>query len=174
VEREPDTPEHARRPDAGEEADHSSVERLLDRSLVDASVVGRPLSQRARQSQRSVEAYLKSGVRPRWMERIGEIDHGIAHEKRRLSRAHRALAAECGRDLEQFARRWRARAEAWRFDHLNTLIEQHNEWFPAERGLPMDPRTGDYVLIRGRSYRRPLLGPEWVLEHFPAYPPGDG
>ena len=31
----------------------------------------------------------------------------------------------------------------------------------------MDPRTGDYVLIRGRSYRRPVLGPEWVLEQFP-------
>ena len=32
----------------------------------------------------------------------------------------------------------------------------------------MNPRTGDYVLIHGRSYRRPELGPEWVLEQFPA------
>jgi hypothetical protein len=148
-------------------AEPGSVERLLDRSLVDDSVLGRPLSRRARQNQRSVEAYLKSGVRPRWMERIAEIDHGIAHEKRRLARAYRALAAECRRYPAQFARRWRARADAWRFDHLNILIEQHNEWFPAERQLPMDPRTGDYVLIRGRSYRRPVLGPDWVLEQFP-------
>lgn len=154
------------RPDTAR-AERGSVERLLDRSLVDDSVLGRPLSRRARQNQRSVEAYLKSGVRPRWMERIAEIDHGIAHEKRRLARAYRSLAAECGRDAAQFARRWRARAHAWRFDHLNILIEQHNEWFPAERQLPMDPRTGDYVLIRGRSYRRPVLGPDWVLEQFP-------
>jgi hypothetical protein len=32
----------------------------------------------------------------------------------------------------------------------------------------MDIRTRDYVLINGRSYRRPMLGPEWVLEHFPS------
>jgi hypothetical protein len=32
----------------------------------------------------------------------------------------------------------------------------------------MDPRTRDYVRIAGRSYRRPVLGPDWVLEHFPA------
>ena len=151
--------------------ERTSVERLLDRSVVDDSVLGRPLSRRARQSERSVEAYLKTGVRPRWMERIGEIDHGIAQEQRRLGRAYRALAAECGRDAALFARRWRARAHAWRFDHLNTLIEQHNEWFPVERRLPMDPRTGDYVPVAGRSYRRPVLGPEWVLEHFPPRPP---
>ena len=27
----------------------------------------------------------------------------------------------------------------------------------------MDLRTRDYVLINGRSYRRAVLGPEWVL-----------
>ena len=48
------------------------------------------------------------------------------------------------------------------------LIEQHNDWYPIERQLPMDPRTGDYVRFAGRSYRRPILGPHWILEHFPA------
>ena len=32
----------------------------------------------------------------------------------------------------------------------------------------MDIRTRDYVKVQGRSYRRPVLGPEWVLEQFPA------
>ena len=32
----------------------------------------------------------------------------------------------------------------------------------------MDPRTGDYVRFAGRSYRSPVLGPHWILEHFPA------
>ena len=36
----------------------------------------------------------------------------------------------------------------------------------------MNPRTGDYVQIHGRSYRRPELGPEWVLEQFPLAPEG--
>ena len=39
---------------------------------------------------------------------------------------------------------------------------------PVETGLPMDPRTGDYVRRRGRSYRRAEVGPGWVLERFPA------
>ena len=53
---------------------------------------------------------------------------------------------------------------------ITALIEQHNEWYPVERRLPMNPRTGDYVPVGGRSYRRPVLGPEWVLEQFPATP----
>ena len=58
-------------------------------------------------------------------------------------------------------------AHAPAFDDLNELIRQHNEWYPIERDLPMDLRTRDYVQVNGRSYRRPELGPEWVLEQFP-------
>jgi hypothetical protein len=154
-----------------EQERRSSVERLLERKAVDDTGVGRPLSRRARQTARSVEAYLKSGVRPRWMERLSDIDAGIAAETQRLARAYRALHEECGRDSALFARRWRAVARNWPFDGLNELIAQHNEWYPVERQLPMDPRTRDYVRIGGRSYRRPVLGPDWVLEHFPARPP---
>jgi hypothetical protein len=149
----------------------SSVERLIERRSIDQQGVGRPLSRRARQTQRSVEAYLKSGVRPRWMERLADIDQGIAAEKQRLARAYRVLQEECAHDPRAFARRWRAVARGWPFDALNELIRQHNDWYPIERQLPMDPRTRDYVRVGGRSYRRPILGPEWVLEHFPASSP---
>lgn len=44
---------------------------------------------------------------------------------------------------------------------------QHNEWYPIERDLPMDLRTRDYVLVNGRSFRRPLLDPAWILDRFP-------
>lgn len=151
----------------------SSVERLVDRSLVETDPRGRPLSRSAMQRERSVEAYLQAGVRPRWMERVAEIDQGIAAEKQRIERAYRALQRECAGDRAQFVQRWRARAHAWPFEWLNILIEQHNDWYPIERGLPMDPRTGDYVPIGGRSYRRPILGPDWVLEHFPAALPDE-
>jgi hypothetical protein len=104
------------------------------------------------------------------MERIAEIDHAIAFHKRNYARRYRALRQECGADPEQFAQRWRAIAAAARFDELNELIGQHNEWYPIERDLPMDLRTRDYVLINGRSYRREPLGPEWILEQFPAEP----
>jgi hypothetical protein len=150
----------------------SPVERVVERSLVDESGLGKPLSHRARTTQRSVEAYLKTGVKPRWMERVVEVDEGIAAERRRLDHAYRALLAEYGSDRAGFARRWHALVRSWRFPpELNALIEQHNEWYPVERRLPMNPRTGDYVPVGGRSYRRPVLGPEWVLEQFPATPP---
>jgi hypothetical protein len=146
----------------------NAVERLLAKDLEHVDGVGKPLSRRARQTQRSVEAYLQAGVRPRWMERLGEIDHGIATQTRRLERAYNALREEHRGDRDAFARRWRDLARSWSFDELNELIRQHNEWFPIERQLPVDPRTRDYVLVGGKPYRRAELGPEWILELFPA------
>jgi hypothetical protein len=150
--------------------DRSAAERVVRADLDESAGIGRPLSSLARSTQRTVEAYLKAGVRPRWMERIAEIDHSIAFQKRNYARRYRALREQCGADREQFAERWRAIAADARFDELNELIGQHNEWYPIERDLPMDVRTRDYVLINGRSYRREPLGPEWILEQFPAEP----
>ena len=42
-----------------------------------------------------------------------------------------------------------------------------HERYPVERRLSMDPRTGDYALVNGRSYRRRPLDAAWVLERFP-------
>jgi hypothetical protein len=145
----------------------SVIEERLRRSLEDESVVGKPLSRRARQTKRSVEAYLRAGGVPRYMERLRDIDAELALHSYRLQRTYRTLERACRGDAEAFARRWRERAQAWRFDRVNQLIREHNTWYPAETGLPMDPRTGDYVRRRGRSYRRTEVGPEWVLERFP-------
>jgi hypothetical protein len=150
------------------------VERIVGQGLDEQTGKGRPLSSRAAQTQRSLDAYLKAGVRPRWMERVADVDAGIARERRRLGEIYRALQEESAGDPELFARRWREIARRWPFDELNELIAQHNEWYPIERDLPLNPRTGDYVRVGGRSYRRPLLGPAWVLEQFPAQPPRRG
>ncbi len=153
-----------------EKEPNTPVERLIDRDRDGNVGYGKPLSMRARQTQRSLEDYLKAGNRPRWMERLGEIEFGIKAERRRIERAYRALQRECGDDAEAFADRWRATAAAWRFDDLNELIAQHNEWFPIERQLPVDPRTRDYVLINGRSYRHEPLDAAWILRAFPPRP----
>ena len=145
----------------------TGVERIVGRDVDDSTGKGKPLSERARQSRRSVEAYLKGGVRPRWMERVLDIDGDTAYERRRLARAYRALREECAGDPAAFAARWSALARSWSFHELNALIEQHNEWYPIERDLPINPRTGDYVRVGGRWYGRPTLGPQWVLEQFP-------
>jgi hypothetical protein len=148
-----------------EEDARTPIERLTAPEPQD---VGSRLSRRAAQRQRSLEAYLQSGDPPRWMLRIAEIDRGIANHRRCLERAHRVLRERCGEDREAFARRWRHTAATWDFAELNVLIRQHNEWYPIERQLPVDIRTRDYVLVHGRSFRRPVLDERWILEQFPA------
>jgi hypothetical protein len=71
-------------------------------------------------------------------------------------------------DPHRFAGRWRRLAERWSFHAVNELIERHNAYYPAEARLPMDPRTGDFVLVGGAPYRRRRLDAAWVLERFPA------
>jgi hypothetical protein len=146
----------------------SLVERRIVRSGVDEAREGKPLSRRARQTRRTVEAYLAAGVMPRYMERLREIENERHRLRDRIARAYYLTRERCGDDRDEFARAWRKRAHEWPFDDINELIKQHNDWYPIESGLPLDPRTRDYVPIRGRSYRRTPLGPDWVLEQFPA------
>jgi hypothetical protein len=150
----------------------SPTERRVKRSFEDEALdgAGRPLSRRTRQTKRTVEQYIRAGTAPAYMRRLRNIERELERHKRRLDRAHRMLSASCGDQPEEFARRWTAQAQGWNFGEVNELIGQHNEWYPVERNLPVDPRTRDYVKIRGRSYRRQELGPEWVLEHFPPVP----
>ena len=152
----------------------TAIERRLYDTLEDTDGVGKPLSRRARQTRRTVEAYLKAGGVPRYMERLNEIDASVRMQTARIESAYRRLQAALVDDPALFDRRWRERAHGWPFERLNQLIRDHNAWYPIETGLPMDPRTGDYVRRAGRSYRREELTPEWVLERFPAAPAATG
>ena len=147
--------------------DASPVERELAKRYEDDPGAGKPLSRRARQTRRSVESYLAAGVMPRYMQRLRDIEDGTRAHVRRLRARYESLRDECGDDRERFANRWRATVAHWRFDELNELIREHNEWYPAEAGLPLDPRTRDYVRMRGRSYRRAELDADWALDRFP-------
>jgi hypothetical protein len=122
---------------------------------------------------KSVEAYLKGNSRPRYMERLLDIEAGYSYHRRQLEAEYAALWEDFGFLPELFAELWRARVYSWSFEDLNELIREHNQWYPAEVDLPMDPRTRDFIPIRGASYRRIELGPDWVLEHFPPSPNGD-
>jgi len=116
----------------------------------------------------ALERYIRSAVLPRFMQRLREIEDGMISHRDQLERAYADCRESCAGDVELFAARWREVARTWSFDDLNELIEEHNEYYPIERNLPVDPRTGDYVTIVGRSYRREPLGPDWILERFPA------
>jgi len=135
------------------------AEELLRRSRIDDTGLGEALSERARQRQRSIEAYLRGEALPRYMQRAAEIDRAVRRHTDELRRAYAKPEAR---------ERWREIAQSWDFETTNQLIREHNEWYPVERDLPMNPRTKDYVLINGHSYRRELLGPDWILQRFPA------
>ena len=128
----------------------------------------KPLSRQARQRQRTLESTLAASFMPRYMERLREIEDELTFLRFRLKTERDRIARECAGNQSAFARRWRATVAAWRFDDLNDLIEQHNEWYPVEADLPHDPRTGDYVTVGGRDFRRPTVDAAWVLERFPA------
>jgi hypothetical protein len=115
----------------------------------------------------ALERYIRAGLLPRFMQRLREIEDMVSHHRAALERAHRELRASCGPDRRLFERRWREIADQWDFRELNALIEQHNAYYPIERNLAVNPRTGDYVSIGGRPYRREPLGRDWILERFP-------
>lgn len=115
-----------------------------------------------------VERYIRGEVMPRFMTRLREIEDELARHRSRLAAAYDDAWEQCGGDPQAFSQRWRALAHSWRFDHVNALIDAHNEYYPIERRLPINPRTGDYLTTSGRPWRREPAGPEWVLARFPA------
>jgi hypothetical protein len=94
-----------------------------------------------------------------WMRRLRAIEVELElHEKQ--------LAAAYGQ--RESPEEWRRLAETWDFSEVNELIERHNRNYPAESRLPMNPRTGDFVLVNGRPYTREPLDETWILSRFPA------
>jgi hypothetical protein len=170
-----DRPDRDREPDRPQRRDPvlpSPAERHISRSRLDETGMGKPLSQSSLERPRTVESYLRSGFLPRYMERLRQIHTDTERHREELAAAREELRAEHGDHTPAFAEAWRDRVASWDFDEVNELIRQHNEWYPVERQLPIDPRTRDYVLIAGRPYRRDELTPEWALQQFP--PPRGG
>jgi hypothetical protein len=139
----------------------SAVERRIARSRVDQHATG-ALPERALTTERTVESYLRGAVMPRYMERLRDVHAQMRGHLRELAALREQLTPEAFADA--LAR--------WDFEETNELIRQHNAWYPIERDLPMDPRTGEYVLIAGRPYWRRELDAEWALEQLGPYAPG--
>ncbi|HYK07104.1 MAG TPA: hypothetical protein VEW11_04990 [Gaiellaceae bacterium] len=135
----------------------------LEADLRDSPLRGRELPLRLRNFRPDAGSYLASlgGPLP-YMARLREIDALTIQHEQQLADAYETLGGDPAG--------WAALARRWDFGEVNELIERHNRWYPAESRLPMDPRTGDYALVNGRSYRRRPLDASWVLERFPSPP----
>jgi hypothetical protein len=115
----------------------------------------------------AVENYIRGSVMPRFIQRLRDIDADLRRHSFRLQRHYDRLREECQGDPEGFERRWRDLAEGWDFADVNALIEQHNEYYPIERNLPISMKTGEYLTLSGRPHTRELAGPDWILGRFP-------
>ena len=148
--------------------DASRLRDELTKELDGSPVKGRPLRRRLRNFTPDASGYVMSmgGPLP-YMQRLRAIEDLTEWHLRRIDEAYASLAAEIA-DPAEFARRWRLRAERWSFYDVNDLIDRHNRFYPLESRLPMDPRTGDFVRVDGKSYLRRPLDAAWVLERFPA------
>jgi hypothetical protein len=151
---------------------HTVLERrLVDRLAEDlegSPLSGRPLPRRLRNFSLAADRYAVSlAGPPAYSRRLREIEDETAAHGQGLHAAWTELTHRHAGEPTALARRWRELADRWNFTAVNLLIEQHNAYYPAEARLPMDPRTGDFVLVGGMPYRRPLLDAEWVLRRFP-------
>jgi hypothetical protein len=140
---------------------------LLEEDLQGHPGKGRALRRRLRNFRPDVDRYVASlgGPLP-YMQRLRAIDEQMRAHEERLAQAWLELDAECRGDDGAFVRRWATVAARWNFAEVNALIERHNRYFPAEARLPMDPKTGDFVLVAGEPYRKRPLDAAWVLERF--------
>ncbi len=135
-------------------------QQALAADLVDNPLQGKPLRRRLRNFRPAADSYIAAlgGPLP-WMQRLREIEALTEEHERRLAEAREALGAGAA---------WEEAVERWDFGVVNELIDRHNRYYPAESRLPMDPRTGDFVLVNGRPYRRAPLDAAWAFDRFPA------
>lgn len=153
-----------------DDSEHSPAERALWRAIDDAPGVGKPLSRASIERERTLEGYLLGQEPPAWMRRAAEIERLTRRHERQLEAARDRLRELHPEDRAARQQRWHDLVATWNFREVNTLIEQHNEWYPIERRLAIHPRTGEYVTVGGgRSYRREPLTAEWALAKFPAH-----
>jgi len=75
-----------------------------------------------------------------------------ARRLRAIEDLHARLVRRCAEDAAPGAPAEARAAFLAELARLNDLIERHNRYYPAERNLPSDPRTGA-ILDRGRPWR---------------------
>lgn len=131
----------------------------LEADLATSPVKGQPLPERPRNFRPDPDAAVRALGGPLvWMRRLRAIEDAFDEHVKQLDAAYE----------ETDPAEWEQVARGWDFSALNGLIERHNQNFPAEARLPMDPKTRDFVQINGRPYQREPLDAEWILRRWPA------
>jgi hypothetical protein len=132
--------------------------------MLDPSLHGMPLPVRPGHPPPTLESILLACAGPpRFAQRLAEIDRLTAGLIGRARLEFERLEGVYGTGSPLVLARLRRDVAGWDLSAVNHLIDEHNRWYPVERALPMDPLTGDYVPVSGRSYRRQPLDPQALL-----------
>jgi hypothetical protein len=141
----------------------------LDEDMRGNPLAGQPIRRRLRNFRPDAAAQLAALGGPlAWMRRLRAIEIAVGLHEQQLAEARESLREAFAGDPARFARVWHQLAQHWDFGQVNELIDRHNEHYPAESRLPMNPRTGDFVLVNGKPYTRAPLDAGWILARFPA------
>ena len=108
---------------------------------------------------------LSIGV-PSYAARRRRIEDGI-DDLLSFLEEHADKLAERGASPAEITRATAAAAQRIDFSALNRLIAAHNRFYPIEANLPVDPKTGAFVVRRDTPFEtEPELGPERLLALF--------
>jgi hypothetical protein len=130
----------------------------------DPSLRGLPLPSRVGSAPPSIESILLAAAGPpRFAERLATIERLTAELASRAESGREQFEEVYGAGSPLAAARLRREVAGWDLTAVNMLITEHNRYYPIERRLPMDPLTGDYVAVNGRSYRRPNIDHRTVV-----------
>lgn len=102
---------------------------------------------------------------PAWALRKKHLEDLEAKHVTSLAELHEKLVAKAVArgepiDPEAIARAVEERARALDLRKMNALAATHNRYYPIEANLPIDPKTGDY-LLQGRPWQPE---PPWTVE----------
>lgn len=145
-------------------------ERRLLADLEDSGRLGTPVEGASTPFTVSSEELSRAIVAgpPRYATRRRRIEQTIERLVLTARSTWLALAADHRGSPARFARAWHRWLADLEIDHLNTLIDANNQYYPIEARLPIDIRTGDYITFDGLDYRYPTVDAAWLLARFPA------
>lgn len=83
---------------------------------------------------------------PAWSRRKRAIEDFDDDAHDALVKVGHARLAQ-GASLDEVRRALVAKAERLDVEGVNRLVDDHNRWYPAEANLPMDLRTGAYLVL---------------------------
>lgn len=89
---------------------------------------------------------------PAYAERKRRIEDAEAAWINILLDLHEAMTA-AGQPEDAIVAALRKKADTFDFTRVNVLVDKHNRYYPIEANLPMDMKTGGYLLF-GRPWRR--------------------